>query len=91
MNLFSIGGSDPSSGAGIQSDVKSFHEFGVYGLTVITAITGQNTSNFGMIEAVSKKILKNSLKSFMSTGSDRTNWVNFYGLASVKIFVFLAG
>ncbi len=66
MNLLSIGGSDPSSGAGIQSDVKSFVEFNAYGLTVITAITGQNTSSFGMIEPVSPKILKNQLESIMS-------------------------
>ena len=64
MNLLSIGGSDPSSGAGIQSDVKSFSEFGAYGLTVITAITGQNTSSFGMIEVVSKKILKTKLNQY---------------------------
>jgi len=63
MNILSIGGSDPSSGAGIQSDVKAFAEFGAYGLTVITAITGQNTSSFGMIEPVSKKILKNQIES----------------------------
>ena len=66
MNLLSIGGSDPSSGAGIQSDIKSFSEFGAYGLTVITAITGQNTSNFGMVEAVSKKILENQIESILT-------------------------
>jgi hydroxymethylpyrimidine/phosphomethylpyrimidine kinase len=66
MNILSIGGSDPSSGAGIQSDVKSFAEFGAYGLTVITAITSQNTSNFGMIEPVSKKILKHQLESILT-------------------------
>ena len=66
MNLLSIGGSDPSSGAGIQSDVKSFAEFGAYGLTVITAITGQNTSKFGMVEPVSKKILVNQLETIFT-------------------------
>ncbi len=66
MNLLSIGGSDPSSGAGIQSDVKAFTEFGAYGLTVITAITGQNTSSFGMIEPVSKRILKNQIESVLT-------------------------
>ncbi len=66
MNLLSIGGSDPSSGAGIQSDVKAFAEFNAYGLTVITAITSQNTSSFGMIEPVSQKILKNQLESIIS-------------------------
>ena len=63
MNILSIGGSDPSSGAGIQSDVKAFAEFGIYGLTVITAITSQNTSSFGVIEPVSKTILKNQMES----------------------------
>lgn len=66
MNILSIGGSDPSSGAGIQSDVKVFSEMGAYGLTVITAITGQNTSSFGMIEPVSKRILKNQIESVFS-------------------------
>ncbi len=66
MNLLSIGGSDPSSGAGIQSDVKSFETLGAYGLTVITAITGQNTTRFGMVEPVSKKILKNQLESVLT-------------------------
>jgi len=66
VNLLSIGGSDPSSGAGIQSDVKTFAEFNAHGLTVITAITSQNTSSFGIVEPVSQKILKNQLESVIS-------------------------
>ncbi len=38
-----IAGSDPSGGAGIQADLKTFHQFGVYGEAVITLITVQNT------------------------------------------------
>ena len=66
MNLLSIGGSDPSSGAGIQSDIKTFSKLNVHGLSVITAITGQNTSNFGMVESVSKNILENQLESVLT-------------------------
>jgi len=66
MNLLSIGGSDPSSGAGIQSDVKTFSLFNAHALTVITAITGQNTSSFGLIEPVSKRILKNQFESVLT-------------------------
>ncbi|MDC1024003.1 hydroxymethylpyrimidine/phosphomethylpyrimidine kinase, partial [Nitrosopumilus sp.] len=66
MNLLSIGGSDPSSGAGIQSDIKTFSIFDVHALTVITAITGQNTSNFGIVEPVSKKMVENQLESIIS-------------------------
>lgn len=63
VNLLSIGGSDPSSGAGIQSDIRTFSKLDIHCLTVITAITSQNTSNFGMVEPVSKNILENQLKS----------------------------
>jgi len=66
VNLLSIGGSDPSSGAGIQSDIKAFSSFNTHCLTVITAITSQNTSSFGMIEPVSQKILKNQLEAVIS-------------------------
>ncbi|MDC0523137.1 bifunctional hydroxymethylpyrimidine kinase/phosphomethylpyrimidine kinase [Nitrosopumilus sp.] len=66
MNILSIGGSDPSSGAGIQSDIKVFSKLDIHCLTVITAITGQNTSNFGMIEPVSKNILENQLESIIT-------------------------
>ena len=38
-----IAGSDPSGGAGIQADLKTFHQFGVYGEAVIAMLTVQNT------------------------------------------------
>jgi hydroxymethylpyrimidine/phosphomethylpyrimidine kinase len=38
-----IAGSDPSGGAGLQADLKTFHRFGVYGEAVVTLITVQNT------------------------------------------------
>lgn len=66
MNLLSIGGSDPSTGAGIQSDIKVFSEFKVHSLTIVTAITSQNTSRFGLIEPVSEKILKDQFETVMT-------------------------
>ncbi len=66
MNLLSIAGSDPSSGAGIQSDVKTFTRLDTYALTTITSITSQNTRMFGKIEPISTKMIKFQLDSIFS-------------------------
>ena len=66
INILTIGGSDPSSGAGIQSDIRTFSDFGAYGFTVITAITSQNTKQVSNVEPVSKKSLKSQLDSILS-------------------------
>ena len=42
-NVLSIGGSDPSGGAGIQADLKTFAANGVYGMAIISALTAQST------------------------------------------------
>jgi hydroxymethylpyrimidine/phosphomethylpyrimidine kinase len=52
-NILSIAGSDPSGGAGIQADLKTFSALGTYGAAVITALTAQNTRGVGAVELVS--------------------------------------
>ncbi len=66
MNVLSIGGSDPSSGAGVQNDIKVFSSQGVYGLSVVTAITSQNTTKFSKIEKISASMVKNQIQSILS-------------------------
>jgi hydroxymethylpyrimidine/phosphomethylpyrimidine kinase len=45
-----IAGSDPSGGAGIQADIKTFHQYGVYAMSVITLVTVQNTMSVRAVE-----------------------------------------
>jgi len=66
MNVLSIGGSDPSSGAGIQGDIKTFENHDVFGFTVITAITSQNSQKIFHVEPISPKIIKSQLDSIFS-------------------------
>src|SRR5256884_6407833 len=47
-----IAGSDSGAGAGIQADMKTFAALGVYGVTVITAITAQNTVGVRAVQEV---------------------------------------
>lgn len=48
-NLLSIAGSDPSGGAGIQADLKTFAALGCYGMAVVTALTAQNTQGVSAV------------------------------------------
>ncbi|MBN2603456.1 MAG: bifunctional hydroxymethylpyrimidine kinase/phosphomethylpyrimidine kinase [Candidatus Thermoplasmatota archaeon] len=50
-----IAGSDPSGGAGVQADIKSFNAVGVHGLSVITCLTVQNTKRVVKIISISPK------------------------------------
>lgn len=61
-NVLSIAGSDCSAGAGIQADLKTFVANGVYGMTVITSLTAQNTKEVRMVEDVSIEMLKNQIE-----------------------------
>jgi len=51
-NVLTIAGSDPSGGAGIQADLKTFSALGVYGMSVITALTAQNTQGVRAFQVV---------------------------------------
>jgi hydroxymethylpyrimidine/phosphomethylpyrimidine kinase len=52
-NVLSIAGSDPSGGAGIQADLKTFAAQGAYGMAALTALTAQNTRGVSGVEPVS--------------------------------------
>ena len=52
-----IAGSDASGGAGIQGDLKTFSALGVYGASVITAITAQNTKGVYAVHGVPAELV----------------------------------
>lgn len=57
-----IAGSDSSGGAGIQADLKTFSAIGTYGMSVITAITAQNTHGVFSVEDLSKEIIQKQIE-----------------------------
>jgi hydroxymethylpyrimidine/phosphomethylpyrimidine kinase len=59
----SIAGSDSSAGAGIQADLKSFSYLGVYGLTVVTCVTAQNTQQVRTIYTVPANSIEDQIES----------------------------
>ena len=52
-----VAGSDSGGGAGIQADLKTFHQFGVFGTSVIVALTAQNTLGVDAVETVSEAMV----------------------------------
>ncbi|WP_161597671.1 bifunctional hydroxymethylpyrimidine kinase/phosphomethylpyrimidine kinase [Fluviispira multicolorata] len=59
--VLSIAGSDSGGGAGIQADLKTFHEFKCYGASVITAVTSQNTMGVFNIHEIPQSSIESQL------------------------------
>jgi len=64
--VLSIAGSDSGGGAGIQSDLKTFQNHGVYGVTVIAAVTSQNTKGVYSSFEIPAKHIKSQLNSLFA-------------------------
>jgi hydroxymethylpyrimidine/phosphomethylpyrimidine kinase len=61
MIAMTIGGYDPSGGAGILNDIKTFHALGVYGTAVITVLTAQNSKRVEDIVPVSTDFIEKQI------------------------------
>ena len=65
-SALTIAGSDSGGGAGIQSDIKTFSALGIFGCSVVTAITSQNTSELNNIFPIPGKTISNQLQTVIS-------------------------
>ncbi len=63
--VLTIAGSDSGGGAGIQADLKTMHQLGAYGMSVITAVTAQNTMGVAGFEAMSAAFVQRQLSAVL--------------------------
>ncbi|MBX3274486.1 MAG: bifunctional hydroxymethylpyrimidine kinase/phosphomethylpyrimidine kinase [Sandaracinaceae bacterium] len=61
-----IAGSDPSGGAGVQADLKTFHQHGVYGASVITLLTVQNTRGVSRVAVMDPSLVREQLEAVVA-------------------------
>ena len=73
--VLTIAGSDPSGGAGIQADLKTFTVIGVYGGAVISCLTVQNTRGVFAIQPVEPTLVKKQI----------SNVLNDFNVTHIKI------
>ncbi len=61
-----IAGSDPSGGAGLQADLKTFHQCGVFGTSVVTVLTVQNTVGVAAVESLDPTLVVAQLEAVLA-------------------------
>lgn len=66
INALTIAGTDPSGGAGIQADLKTFSALGAYGTSVITALVAQNTRGVQSVYRIEPDFVSAQLDSVLS-------------------------
>jgi len=81
--VLSVAGSDPSGGAGVQADLKTFEALGVEGCAIPVALTVQNSRGVARVEAVSPQLVAEQLDAVLSDAQVRA--VKIGMLASAEI------
>ena len=61
-----IAGSDPSGGAGLQADLKTFHQFGVFGCSVVSLLTVQNSKEVKSVHLIDSSIVEAQLDAVLT-------------------------
>ena len=84
--VLTIAGSDSGGGAGIQADLKTFSALGCYGMSVITALTAQNTKGVTGIHAVPPSFAEEQIDAVLSDiGADAVKIGMLYSAELIEI------
>ncbi len=84
--VLTIAGSDSGGGAGIQADLKTFAALGCYGLSVITAVTAQNTQTVTAIHPIPAAMVQAQLEAVLSDiGADAIKIGMLHNVATIQV------
>lgn len=89
MTVLTIAGFDPSGGAGVLSDIKTFHALGEYGAAVVTALTAQNVNKVGGILPVEAEFIEKQIDAVLE--ADEVQYAKTGMLYSPEIVEAVAG
>jgi hydroxymethylpyrimidine/phosphomethylpyrimidine kinase len=78
-----IAGSDPSGGAGIQADLKTFHQFGVYGEAVVTLVTVQNTQRVSRVKMMPAGLVAEQIEAVITDIPPKAAKIGALGSAEI--------
>lgn len=78
-----IAGSDPSGGAGLQADLKTFHQHGVYGMSVVTLLTVQSTQGVNRVAVTDPDLVAQQLDWLLADVTPRAAKTGALGSAAV--------
>ncbi|MBC8284780.1 MAG: bifunctional hydroxymethylpyrimidine kinase/phosphomethylpyrimidine kinase [Nitrospinae bacterium] len=86
FRALTIAGSDNSGGAGIQADLKTFSALGCYGMSVITALTAQNTQGVHSIQEVEAKFIEEQFETILEDiGVDAIKVGMLFNIPTIKV------
>ncbi|WP_151523549.1 bifunctional hydroxymethylpyrimidine kinase/phosphomethylpyrimidine kinase [Serinicoccus kebangsaanensis] len=83
----SIGGSDPSGGAGIQADLKTFGALGAYGCAVLTSLTAQSTQGVTGVHPVPAEFVEDQVRTLVADITLHATKIGMLGTATVAATV----
>jgi hydroxymethylpyrimidine kinase/phosphomethylpyrimidine kinase len=86
--VMTIAGSDSSGGAGIQADIKTFAALGVYGTSVLTAITAQNSYGVHEVHEVPADVLDAQIAAIMEDNGLKVDYAKtgmLYSAATIEV------